>query len=132
MKGTRNRAFIVRLNGRSVLATSQAKNTPTVVATRVVPPAMMKEFNKAGYVSGSLRTCKKAGIFNFPSSKKAVMNIRITGIPTTTSKIKIENIRTTSAVVIFRFCFNSGMSFLQRVPEKPCKICSTHFSFIEN
>jgi len=47
MKGTRKRAFMAFLKGRSVRATSQAKKVPIVVDTRVVPVAISTEFHNA-------------------------------------------------------------------------------------
>ena len=47
MKGTRNRSFIVSLNGRSVRESSQAKKTPMIVEKKVTPAAMTTEFRSA-------------------------------------------------------------------------------------
>ena len=47
MKGTRNRSFMVFLNGRSVRVTSQAKKVPTKVPVIVTPPARISEFSSA-------------------------------------------------------------------------------------
>ncbi|GHV52007.1 hypothetical protein FACS1894216_07380 [Synergistales bacterium] len=47
MNGTKNIAFIKRLQGRSVRVTSHAKNVPAIVLPMVVPAAIISELTSA-------------------------------------------------------------------------------------
>ena len=101
IKGTKNIIFMNFLNGKSVLATSQAKNTPNKVEINVVPIAIIREFKSAEYVSLSDNTFITPATFNFPFSKKAVNNINKTGTATIITNISIDKIKTNCATLIF-------------------------------